>query len=97
MIATLVYVDVKAEFIEEFRAASIENHNGTRLEPGNVRFDVLQSADDPTQFVLYEVFADEDAAKAHKETDHYKKWRDTVAPFMNSPRRATKTVPSAFN
>ncbi len=97
MIATLVYVDVKPEYAEAFLAASIENHNGTRKEPGNVRFDVLKSDDDPTQFVLYEVFADEAAAKAHKETAHYLKWRDTVAPYMNSPRRATKTTPCAFD
>ncbi len=97
MIATLVYVDVKPEYAEAFLTASIENHNGTRKEPGNVRFDVLRSDDDPTQFVLYEVFADEAAAKAHKETAHYLKWRDTVAPYMNSPRRATKTTPHAFD
>ncbi len=97
MVATLVYVDVKPEYAEAFLAASIENHNGTRKEPGNVRFDVLRSDDDPTQFVLYEVFADEAAAKAHKETSHYLKWRDTVAPYMNTPRRATKTTPYAFD
>lgn len=97
MIATLVYVDVKPEFVEQFREISIYNHDNTRKETGNVRFDVLQSTDDPTQFVLYEVFADEDAAKFHKTTEHYLRWRDTVAPYMNSPRRAVKTTPAAFN
>ena len=97
MIATLVYVDVKPEFIEQFREISIYNHDNTRKEAGNVRFDVLQSADDPTQFVLYEVFEDEAAVNFHKTTEHYLRWRDTVAPYMNSPRRALKTTPSAFN
>ena len=97
MIATLVYVDVKPEFIEQFREISIYNHDNTRKEAGNVRFDVLQSADDPTQFVLYEVFEDEAAVNFHNTTEHYLSWRDTVEPYMNSPRRALKTTPSAFN
>ena len=97
MIATLVYVDVKPECVEAFRAISIYNHDNTRKEEGNVRFDVLQSAEDPTQFVLYEVFTDEDAAKFHKTTEHYLRWRDEVAPYMNTPRRAVKTSPAAFD
>lgn len=97
MIATLVFVDVKSGYEEKFRLASVKNHNASRKEPGNVRFDLLQSNEDPTQFVLYEVFADEAAAAAHKETEHYKAWRDEVADYMNSPRRALKTTPSAFD
>lgn len=97
MVATIVFVDVKPEFIEQFREASLENHRNSRLEKGNIRFDVLQDDVTPTRFVLYEVFDSEESAKAHKETAHYLKWRDTVAPFMNSPRSAIKTTPSAFN
>ncbi len=97
MIATLVYVDVKPEFVEEFKVITCYNHDNTRKEPGNVRFDVLQANSDPTQFVLYEVFVDENAAAAHKETEHYLKWRATVADFMASPRHATATTPIAFD
>ena len=97
MIATIVFVDVKPEFIEQFREASLENHRNSRLEKGNIRFDVLQDDADPTKFMLYEVFDSEESVKAHKDTAHYMKWRDTVAPFMNSPRKAIKTTPSAFN
>lgn len=97
MIATLVYVDVKPEFVEEFKAITCYNHDNTRKEPGNVRFDVLQANNDPTQFVLYEVFVDENAAAAHKETEHYLKWRATVADYMASPRHATATTPIAFD
>lgn len=97
MIATLVYVDVKPEFVEKFKAITCYNHDNTRKEPGNVRFDVLQSNNAPTQFVLYEVFVDENAAAAHKETEHYLKWRATVAGFMASPRHATATTPIAFD
>lgn len=97
MIATLVFVDVKPENIEDFRAITIYNHDNTRKEAGNVRFDILQDNNDPTKFVLYEVFRDPDAAAFHKTTEHYNRWRETVAPYMASPRRAMPTTPSAFD
>lgn len=97
MIATLVYVDVKPEFVDAFKEITCYNHDNTRKESGNVRFDVLQANSDSTQFVLYEVFVDEKAAAAHKETAHYLKWRETVAEFMASPRHATATTPIAFD
>ena len=97
MIANLVFVDVKPENIEDFKKATILNHEGSRKEPGNVRFDVLQSTEDPTKFTLYEVFADEDAVAAHKVTEHYHVWRETVAPYMASPRKAIGTSPVAFD
>ncbi len=86
MIVYCVDVFVKENHIEEFKTASLENHQNTRKEPGNLRFDVLQSGEDPSKFVLYEVYIDEDAVKAHKETAHYLKWRDTVADWMDQPR-----------
>ncbi len=97
MTATLVFVDVKPDCIEKFRAASVKNHDESRKEPKNVRFDVLQDDAVPTSFILFEVYADEEGAKAHKDTPHYKAWRDEVAYYMNSPRRAVKTTPSAFD
>ena len=97
MIATLVFVDVKPENVEAFRKITVYNHDNTRKEPGNVRFDVLQSNDDPTKFTLIEVFADEEAAKFHKTTAHYLRWREEVAPYMASPRRAVHNTPIAFD
>lgn len=97
MIATLVFVDVKPENVEAFKKISIYNHDNSRKEPGNIRFDVLQSKDDPTKFTLYEVFIDEEAAAAHKQTEHYLRWREEVAPYMASPRRAMPTTPCAFD
>lgn len=97
MIATLVYVDVKPEYVEAFEKITVYNHNNTRKEPGNVRFDVLRTNEDPTQFILYEVFVDEQAAAAHKTTEHYLKWREEVADYMASPRHATATTPIAFD
>lgn len=97
MIATLVYVDVKPDCVEKFAKISAYNHDNSRKEAGNVRFDVLQSREDPTQFVLYEVYVDEDAAAEHKKTEHYQRWRDEVADYMASPRRACHTTPVAFD
>ena len=97
MIATVVYVDVISEFIDEFAKITEYNHKNSRMEPGNVRFDVLHSNNDPTKFILYEVYADTDAAAAHKETEHYKKWRETVAPMMANPRSSVPTTPICFD
>ena len=97
MIATLVFVDVIPECVEAFREITKYNHENSRKEPGNVRFDVLCDNKDPNKFILFEVFADTDAAAAHKETEHYKKWRETVAPMMASPRTSIPTTPYCFD
>jgi len=87
-----VHVQVKPECVEAFRAATIENARASRQEPGVARFDVVQRSDDPTRFVLVEVYRDAAATLAHKETAHYLRWRDAVAPLMAEPRSAVKYV-----
>lgn len=85
-----VHVHVKSEFVDAFREATIENASNSVQEPGIARFDVVQQLDDPTRFVLVEVYrTPEDPAK-HKETAHYKKWAETVAPMMSEPRSSVK-------
>jgi len=86
MHVTIVQVQVRPEHVEDFIAASRQNHEGSAREPGNRRFDVLQSPDDPTQFVLYEAYVSAAAAAAHKTTPHYLQWRDRVGPWMAKPR-----------
>jgi autoinducer 2-degrading protein len=90
MTVTLVHVQVKAENVEAFISATKENHESSIKEKGNLRFDILQDAKDPQKFVLYEAYANEQAVAAHKETPHYLKWRDTVAPWMAKPREGIK-------
>ncbi len=85
-----VLVRVTPESVEAFRAASIENASHSVREPGIARFDVVQHLDDPTRFVLVEVYRTVDAAAAHKDTAHYAAWRDTVAPMMAEPRMGVK-------
>jgi (4S)-4-hydroxy-5-phosphonooxypentane-2,3-dione isomerase len=87
---TLVHVYVKPEFINAFIEATRENHENSIKEKGNLRFDILQDAQDPAKFVLYEAYESEQAAIAHKETIHYLQWRDAVAPWMAKPREGVK-------
>ncbi|HMV97952.1 MAG TPA: antibiotic biosynthesis monooxygenase [Anaerolineales bacterium] len=86
----LVHVHVKPEFVEAFKQASIENASNSIKEEGITRFDVIQQNDDPTRFILVEVYKTADASAAHKETAHYAKWRDTVAEMMVEPRQGIK-------
>ena len=86
MFVTSVTVYVKEGHIDDFIKATIENHEGSIKEPGSMRFDVLQCVDDPTRFLLYEACESEEAAAAHKKTEHYLKWRETVANWMAKPR-----------
>jgi autoinducer 2-degrading protein len=84
---TIVHVHVKPEHVGDFVAAMRPNHEGAVKEPGNVRFDVLRSPDDPARFLLYEAYEDAAAAARHKETPHYLAWRDKVKDWMASPRQ----------
>jgi len=87
MHVTLVHVRVKAEAVAAFIEATRANHEASVREAGNRRFDVLQSPEDPTRFLLYEAYASADDAAAHKGTAHYLAWREAVAGMMAEPRR----------
>lgn len=84
---TLVFVDVKPDNIEDFKNITLYNCENSRKEEGNIRFDLLQSKDDPTKFTLYEHFRDKAAVDFHKTTEHYNKWAVIVESFMASPRK----------
>ena len=90
MLIVHVHVRVKPESIEAFRAATVENASNSVKEAGIARFDVLQQADDSSRFILVEVYRTLEATARHKETAHYMKWRDTVAPMMAEPRTSVK-------
>ena len=90
MLIVHVHVHVKPEFVEAFRAATVENAHQSVKEPSIARFDVVQQQDEPTRFVLVEAYRTADAPAKHKETAHYAKWRDTVAPMMAEPRTSVK-------
>ena len=90
MIVTCVHLNVKPAVIKSFIDATIENHLESVKEPGNLRFDVIQQADDPCRFMLYEAYETEIAAANHKNTAHYLKWRNAVQDFMAEPRYGIK-------
>ncbi|MFN3593713.1 MAG: antibiotic biosynthesis monooxygenase [Thiobacillaceae bacterium] len=92
MHVTLVHVHVRPEAVDAFIAATRANHEASVQEPGNRRFDVLQSPEDPTRFLLYEAYASAEAAAAHKSTPHYLAWREAVADMMAEPRRGEPWV-----
>jgi quinol monooxygenase YgiN len=90
MLVVHVHVQVKPDSVTAFKEATLTNARHSLQEPGVRRFDVLEQQDDPTRFVLVEAYRTTEAALAHKETDHYVKWRDAVAPMMVTPRTSVK-------
>jgi quinol monooxygenase YgiN len=85
-----VHVNVKPQFVDAFREASIDNAKNSVQEAGVARFDVIQKLDEPTRFILIEVYRTAEDPARHKETAHYAKWRDTVEEMMEEPRQAVK-------
>ena len=90
MFIYIVHIHVKPECVEEFKAETLANARSTVNEPNNHRFDVLQQSDDPTKFVLYEIYTDESALEEHRKTAHYARWKSAVEPWMAEPRKAVK-------
>jgi (4S)-4-hydroxy-5-phosphonooxypentane-2,3-dione isomerase len=86
----LVHIIVKADSIEAFKEITLENARNSVQEAGIARFDVLQQEDDPTRFVLVEVYRDAEAPARHKEAAHYLAWRDQVIDMMAEPRYGIK-------
>jgi len=86
----LVHVSVKSQLVEDFKKGSIDNASHSIKEAGVARFDVIQQTEDPTKFILIEVYKTAEAPAAHKETAHYARWRDTVAEMMSEPRQGIK-------
>lgn len=90
MLIVHVHVHVKPESVEAFRDATRENARNSIEEPGVVRFDVVQQDDDPTRFLLVEIYRTGEDPARHKATAHYATWRDVVEPMMAEPRRSVK-------
>ena len=93
MLIALVHAHVKDDFIEAFKAATLENARNSVQEPGVIRFDFIQQEADPTRFTLIEVFRSPDAQLAHREAAHYIAWRDKVADMLAETRFGLRYVP----
>ena len=90
MIVTIVHVFVKLAHVEDFIDATRENHVQSLKEKGNFRFDVLADDSVPGKFILYEAYERQEYIDAHRNTPHYLKWRDTVAPWMEKSREGIR-------
>jgi (4S)-4-hydroxy-5-phosphonooxypentane-2,3-dione isomerase len=90
MLVVMVHVRVKTDRIDDFRTASIANAKQSIKEPGIARFDVLQDRDQKDRFLLVEIYRTEQDPARHKETEHYRTWRDAVEPMMAEPRTSVK-------
>jgi autoinducer 2-degrading protein len=96
MYVVSVTVIVKPESLQPFIEATLDNARNTRLEPGNLRFDVSQADGEPTRFLLYEVYQSKDDFARHQQTEHYLRWKNAVADFMAQPRQGVKHHPLFF-
>ncbi|MFW9922174.1 MAG: putative quinol monooxygenase [Candidatus Thorarchaeota archaeon] len=90
MYVVCVTIYVKTEYQQDFIKATLDNAKNTRSEPMNLRFDFLQHTEVSNQFFLYEVYKDQSGFDAHKQTEHYQRWRDTVESMMEKPREGVK-------
>src|SRR5688500_11592603 len=96
MYVVAVTVFVKPPNVEQFKAAVLDNASHTRHEPGNIRFDVLQHEDEPTRFLLYEVYREKEDFARHQATEHYLRFKTAVADWMARPREGVKHYPLFF-
>jgi len=85
-----VTIFIKPEHVNEFVAATLDNARNTRLEPGNLRFDVARAEDDPNRFLLYEAYRVKEDHAAHQQTPHYLRWKQAVTDWMSQPRVGVK-------
>jgi (4S)-4-hydroxy-5-phosphonooxypentane-2,3-dione isomerase len=90
MYVVCVTVRVVPERTDAFLQATLDNARQSRQEPGNVRFDVLQAEAEPSQFFLYEVYRGKDDFARHQQAPHYLRWKETVAPWMATPRQGVR-------
>lgn len=93
MFVALVFVHVKPEVVEDFKAITLENARNSIREPGIIRFDVIQQENDPTRFVLIEAYRSPEGPAAHRETAHYQAWRAQAEPMMAEPRTGLRFTP----
>lgn len=90
MYVACVTIFVKPEYLRQFIEATYDNATNTRREPGNLRFDVLQAEEDPNRFMLYEAYRQKEDFTRHQQTEHYARWKATVADWMAQPRQGVK-------
>lgn len=95
MFVVAVLYEIKAESVAAFRAAILKNAAASLSdEPGCHRFDVSFSADGRRSF-LYELYDDEAAFAAHRETPHFAEFNRAAQPMTENKRIETFTLAEA--
>lgn len=92
MVIVHVFIKIKPDMLESFKAATLKNAQNSIKEPGILRFDFMQQEDEPLSFLLVEVYKDSNAVAQHKETSHYAEWRQSAEPMIAEPRKSIKYV-----
>ena len=95
MIVRIIHVHVTEDSVGAFKKATVANHEASLQEPGVLRFDVLQDAEDPAHFILSEAYVSEQATQDHKTTRHYAVWKEAVEPMMAKARAGYGCSPVA--
>lgn len=87
MVVLHVAVQVKPEHLEAFLAGARDNaEHAVSDEPGCLRFDIVQDREDPCRFFFYEVYRDDAALAAHRETPHFKRTSSATCRGSSSRR-----------
>jgi autoinducer 2-degrading protein len=90
MIHIVVRIEPKPEKVEAFLELALFDAQNSRKEPGCLRFDVLRHNEGPPRFAFYEVYKDEAAVQAHRQTPHYARWIREIEALQAVPRTADK-------
>jgi autoinducer 2-degrading protein len=86
MVILHVTVQVKPEHAREFlEAVRHDAEHSERDEPGCLRFDVVQDRDDPNRLYYYEVYKDEAALEAHRQSPHFKLYAAKTQSWLAAP------------
>lgn len=82
------HFDVRSEAIPMFEAR-LARHAATTLarEPGCQRFEFYRDRDKPGRFLLIAIYANEDALRIHRESDHYLDFRNDVVGWLLDRKR----------
>ena len=76
---------------EEERVLAIleELAPASRAEPGCLHYQPCRDREDPRRFLIFEVYADDDALRAHSESEHFQRLvLDAAVPLLEARERS---------
>lgn len=85
MLILHVFMHIKDEYVKKFRIASLENVEKSLEEPEVANFEIIQQKDDSTKFLFMERYYTEEGQLKHRETEHFKKWKEETKDMFAEP------------